>query len=585
MRILRRIRDMKLSGKMMLFYIALALGQFLVSLAVLTTIISRTNLDSLKAKMAYTIQGVEGSLEETFRDLRLKGELIAGQKKTIEYTDFGLKTLLARELALFRESLGVESLAVFTDPDYAFASTDRKPPSNESWRSELSQTFHGSPRLFLSDSNGPASLLVLSPIRRADAIIGGLSLSLRVDAAFVGRLERIHGPSIVLRIRDASIHDEALSEGVIRRVLDAWGGGPGDNGPAGAPGAGRVVMASGYIVGSVDLETLGVPGGRVFCLLDTRDSARLIASYNLISLVSTVLILSLALGSGFAFYQRVFARRFQLILQGIRRISGGDFHPPFQLDWRDEFGQLVSAFDEMCRKLLIRETELSQLREKLALSSKLAALGEMAAGVAHQIRNPLLVMKVSAEMLRDNYAVTENSERYQKLTSLMIDEADSLNLVVSNFLDFARPRKVNRAVASIGGVIDFCLDSLPLERFQGITVRHCIPDGLPPFPVDRTLMSQAISNLILNALQASSDGGAVEVRAGTADSRLWIEVQDWGEGMSEETMRSMYNPFFTTRESGTGLGLSIVHRIVEDHGGSIDVRSAPGQGTTFRIVL
>ncbi|HVO39318.1 MAG TPA: hypothetical protein VMV03_09855, partial [Spirochaetia bacterium] len=324
MRILRRIRDMKLSGKMMLFYITLALGQFLVSLAVLTTIISRTNLDSLKAKMAYTIQGVEGSLEETFRDLRLKGELIAGQKKTIEYTDFGLKTLLARELVLFRESLGVESLAVFTDPDYPFATTDTKPPDDESWRAELSQAFHGSARLFLSDSNGPASLLVLSPIRRADAIIGVLSLSLRVDAAFVGRLERIHGASIVLRLREASIHDEALSEGVIRRVLDAGGGGP---------GAGRVVMASGHIVGSVDLETLGVPGGRVFCLLDTRDSARLIASYNLISLISTVLILSFALGSGFAFYQRVFARRFQLILQGIRKISGGDFHPPFQLDW------------------------------------------------------------------------------------------------------------------------------------------------------------------------------------------------------------------------------------------------------------
>ena len=568
---------MKLSGKMILFYIVLALSQFLVSIAVLTTIISRTNLDSLKAKMAYTLQGVEGYLGETFRDLRVKGELIAGQKKTIEYTDFGLKTLLARELLLFRESLGLESLAVFTNPEYPFASTEEFEQTDAAYREQLTQAFRGESRLFLSGSQQQASLFILSPIRRADAIIGVLSLSLRVDGAFVGRLEKINGANIVFRFQDLSIHGESLSEKSIQRVLDAYGGS--------SVGDGSVVMASGHIVGSVDLEKLGLPGGRIFCLLDTRESARLIARYNLISLVSTVLILSLALGSGFSFYQRTFSRRFQLILQGIRKISGGDFHPPFQLDWKDELGQLVSAFDEMCRKLLIRETELTQLREKLALSSKLAALGEMAAGVAHQIRNPLVVMKVSAEMLRDNYAVAENQEKYQKLTSLMIDEADSLNLVVSNFLDFARPRKISRAPTSISSVIDFCLDSLPLERFQGITVRRCIPEGIPLFPLDRNLIGQAISNLILNALQASPGGACVEVRAGVREGKLCVEVQDWGEGMSQETMTSMFNPFFTTRESGTGLGLSIAHRIVEGHGGTIDVRSAPGQGTTFRFLL
>ena len=121
----RRVRDMKLSGKMTLFFTVLVLGQFFVSLAILTTIISSTNRDTLTARMSYTRQGVEGYLEETFRDLRVKGELIAGQKKTIEYTDFGLKTLLARELVVFRESLGIDSISVFTDPEYPFASTQK----------------------------------------------------------------------------------------------------------------------------------------------------------------------------------------------------------------------------------------------------------------------------------------------------------------------------------------------------------------------------------------------------------------------------------------------------------------------------
>ncbi|HVP17439.1 MAG TPA: ATP-binding protein [Spirochaetia bacterium] len=577
MNLVQRMRDMKLSGKMILFFAALVLCQFFVSLAILTIIISRTSLDSLKGRMTYTLQGVEGYLGETFRDLRVKGELIAGQKKTIEYTDFGLKTMLARELVVFRESLGIDSISVFTDPDYPFASTEKFAPTDPLSREELSQAFRGESRLFISRGSPDPALFVLSPIRRTDAIIGVLSLGLRVDTAFMSRIEKISGAGIVFQFQDVSLHGSSLTDKGVQRVLAAYGSRP--------AGGNRVMFAGGHIVGSVELGSLGLPGGTIFCLLDTSESARIIGRYNLISLVVTVLILSLALVSGFAFFRRAFSARVELILQGIAKISGGDFHPPFQLDWRDELGQLASAFDEMCRRLLVRETELLQLREKLALSSKLAALGEMAAGVAHQIRNPLVVMKVSAEMLRDSFTVSERAEKYQKLTSLMIDEADTLNLVVSNFLDFARPRKINRAPASIAGVIDFCLDSLPLERFEGISVRREVYEGLPEYSLDRNLIGQALSNLILNALQASRPGGCVEVRAGMSDGRLCIEVQDWGEGMSAETMRSMFNPFFTTRESGTGLGLSIVHRIIEGHGGAIDVQSEPGKGATFRILL
>ena len=572
----RRVRDMKLSGKMTLFFTVLVLGQFFVSLAILTTIISSTNRDTLTARMSYTRQGVEGYLEETFRDLRVKGELIAGQKKTIEYTDFGLKTLLARELVVFRESLGIDSISVFTDPEYPFASTQKFASSGAVTRAEIERCFKGESGLFISAEAGGPSLMVLSPIRRADGIIGVLSLGLALDEAFVSRIEKISGAGIVFQFHDISLHGDSLTDAGVQKVLGAYNGLSGDAG---------VMMAGGHIVGSVELGAVGLPGGRILCLLDTVETTRLIARYNLISLVSTVLILALALASGFAFFRRAFSRRFQLILQGITKIAGGDFHPPFQLEWADELGQLAQAFDEMCRRLLVRETELSQLREKLALSSKLAALGEMAAGVAHQIRNPLVVMKVSAEMLRDNFTVSGAVDRYQKLTSLMIDEADTLNLVVSNFLDFARPRKISRSPASISAIIDFCLESLPLERFQGVSVRRVVEEGVPELPLDRNLIGQALSNLILNALQASPPHASVEVRAGMADGRLRVEVQDWGAGMSAETQRSMFDPFFTTRDSGTGLGLSIVHRIVEDHGGLIDVRSAPGQGSTFGILL
>ena len=571
-----RVRNLKLSSKMLLFFSALVLCQCFVTLAVLTTIISRTNADSLKARMAFTLQGVEGYLGETFRDLEVKGELIAGQKKTIEYTDFGLKTLMSRELALFRESLGIDSLAIFTDPDYPFASTGPIADGSPG-RAELEKSFRGDGGMFLSRSGPGVDLLVLAPIRRSDTIIGVLALGIRMDGRLVSRVEKMSGAGIIFTFGDLSVHGDALADRTASQVLAAYGSGPAQ--------ADRVVAASGRFIGAVDLAALGLQGGRIFCLLDAGESARLIGRYNLISLVSAILILALALASGVVFYRRTFTRRFHLILQGMGKISGGDFRPPFQLDWKDELGQLASAFDEMCRRLLVREGELTQLREKLALSSKLAALGEMAAGVAHQVRNPLAVMKVSAEMLRDNYRVSDDRERYQKLTSIVIDEADSLNLVVSNFLDFARPRSTNRSPASISAVLDFCLAGLPLDRFSGITVRRVVEEGLPDFPLDRALVSQALSNLILNALQASRPGGSVEVRASRCDGRLRIEVQDWGEGMDAETVQKVFNPFFTTRESGTGLGLSIAHRIVESHGGSIDVKSAPGKGSTFRVLL
>jgi PAS domain S-box-containing protein len=680
---------LKLSGKMALFFLALVLSQAFITLAILTTIIARTNLDSVKSRMSDTVQSAEGYLGETLNDLRLKGALIAGQQKTVDYTDYGLKNLLARELVLFKESLGIESLAVYAGSDSPFAATGPSSAEDPLFRDKLAEASTGSNALFVSQGAGAARLLVLSPIKRGNRIIGVLSLGLLMDEGFVRRVEKIINAHVLLRFGSISVHGATLPAGIVDQVTAA--GSP--------PGGSRIMTAGQYVVGTLDLHDLGLAGGTVSCLMDTTESTRQIRRYNVISLAATFLILTLALVSGVAFYQRTFLHKFQAILRGITNISHGDFNPPFRLPWRDEFGQLTQAFDDMCRKLLVREKELSQLsryntlvldnvrsgilsvnlqgeltainraaeeilcrgskmehrqafdsgslppglvplvrgslheeayatgrevavpgrdgpgilsvssspllspdgerigviviceditkekslEERLALSTKLAALGEMAAGVAHQVRNPLVVMKVSSEMLRDNFSVRRNAEKYRKLTRLMVDEIDALNLVVSNFLDFARPRKVNRAPCTVRSVVDFALESLPLDRFPGITVRTLLPEKAAEFPMDRNLVTQVLSNLILNALQASCPGKSVEVRARFEDGGLCIEVEDWGAGMDEETRRRIFNPFFTTRDTGTGLGLSIAHRIIESHDGSIDVRSRPGEGSTFVV--
>lgn len=230
-------------------------------------------------------------------------------------------------------------------------------------------------------------------------------------------------------------------------------------------------------------------------------------------------------------------------------------------------------------------TKIRNLEDKLVVSSRLAALGEMAAGVAHQIRNPLAVMKVSMEMLRDDLAYPEDDTEAGDLTGFILNEIDTLDSVVNNFLAFAKPKRGNKTYESIVDLLDFTIRSIPIEKYNPVNLIREIDPDIGNHLFDRNLVVQAFSNIIINAFQCSEKGDRIFVRAYRKDSALFIEIKDEGYGMSEEIILKMYNPFFTTKETGTGLGLSIVHRIIEEHNGSIQVESEQGQGTLFRLIF
>ncbi len=230
-------------------------------------------------------------------------------------------------------------------------------------------------------------------------------------------------------------------------------------------------------------------------------------------------------------------------------------------------------------------TKIKNLEDKLVVSSRLAALGEMAAGVAHQIRNPLAVMKVSMEMLREDLAYPEDDTEAGDLTGFILNEIDTLDSVVNNFLAFARPNIGNKSPEDIEDLIDFSVRSIPLDKYEGIKLRREIASNAGTYLFDRNLIVQAFTNIIVNAFQCSEKGDTIVIRAYRNNSGLNIEFEDEGQGMNEETVSKIYNPFFTTKESGTGLGLSIVHRIIEDHSGSIIVDSEEGRGTRFKIIF
>jgi signal transduction histidine kinase len=168
---------------------------------------------------------------------------------------------------------------------------------------------------------------------------------------------------------------------------------------------------------------------------------------------------------------------------------------------------------------------------------------------------------------------------------MIVNEADALGAVVSNFLDFARPYTVRKDSCRVEDLLRRVVAMLPLASFPG-TELHCdFAEDLPAVPLDRNLLEQVFRNLLINALEASYPGQPVYLGAHRDNGHVVVQVRDSGLGMDEATQKKIFNPFFTTKSDGTGLGLSIVHRIVESHGSRIEVESSPGSGTTFRIHL
>lgn len=232
-----------------------------------------------------------------------------------------------------------------------------------------------------------------------------------------------------------------------------------------------------------------------------------------------------------------------------------------------------------------RQREQRALEAQLHQTERLAALGEMTAGVAHEIRNPLGIISSTAELLKERLSRYEPDNR---LAQIIVEEVNRLNDKVTEFLDFARPRVPNLQACALDQVLDRSLEFLrpEIERLHIQVERDYRRDGKLQL-ADPDLLHQAFLNLLLNAIQAMPGGGSlkVAVASGPNGQGSEIRVQDTGEGIAPETLKKVFNPFFTTKEKGSGLGLPIVKSIVESHQGTIHIDSTPGQGTMVVIQL
>jgi signal transduction histidine kinase len=299
---------------------------------------------------------------------------------------------------------------------------------------------------------------------------------------------------------------------------------------------------------------------------------------------------------GRLFYSWIF-RPLRVLIGGSRRVAGGDFNHRIYLGTEDEMAHLAEAMNSMTERFqAIRDDLDRQVRERtmqMVRSNQLASIGFLAAGVAHEINNPMASIAMCAESLErrvDEGVVTDNAhaDGARKYLRMIQEEAFRCKRITDQLLDFSRTGEHDRHNADlrelIQGVVEM-VSHLGKNSDKHIELAPCKSVVASVHPQE---IKQVVLNLITNALDSLDAGGTVRIDLGIVGDQAEIRVSDDGCGMTDEVRENLFEPFFTRRRSGqgTGLGLSIVNRIVCDHDGHIEAESdGPGKGATFRVTL
>lgn len=283
---------------------------------------------------------------------------------------------------------------------------------------------------------------------------------------------------------------------------------------------------------------------------------------------------------------RSIARPVLDLTSAARRLAAGQRVHVVALEKRDEIGELARAFGAM-------STDLEASRARLVQAERVAAWRDLARRLAHELKNPLFPIQLSIETLR-RAATSEGHDaaaQERRFTQLFLESSDtmlgalrSLRTIVEEFSEFARLPQPRLEAIDLNAVAEEVL-GLYRARAGGVRIATELDPQLPRARADRDLIARALGNLVANALEAMPEGGSLTLRTAAAGEELRIEVEDSGPGLNDEQRSRLFTPYYTTRKGGTGLGLAIVQGIVADQGGRVEVRSAPGRGSSFTLVL
>lgn len=309
-----------------------------------------------------------------------------------------------------------------------------------------------------------------------------------------------------------------------------------------------------------------------------------------LGLLGTMLCTALACFTYLVFMHPVFLdpQRWELTREGIGVLSLRVIFLPVVAFLTNELAranrEAARRYQATAAQLAEANKSLQEATDAVRRTERLAALGQLSAGLAHELRNPLGTVKASAEMLERNLASGDDVSR--ELAGFITSEVDRANSLVTKFLDFARPLRAQRRITDLSEALDHAV--LQLERHTPplpvVVYKNYSPD-IPPFAFDPQLIERVVYNLLLNAAQASPAGAAITLKTKPVDDYAEIAVIDRGSGVDPAHRENIFNPFFTTKREGVGLGLAIVAKIVDEHGGRIAVESDPGVGSVFRVLL
>jgi len=239
----------------------------------------------------------------------------------------------------------------------------------------------------------------------------------------------------------------------------------------------------------------------------------------------------------------------------------------------------AAQYKSAAEQLATANKSLMEAEAAVRRSERLAALGQLSAGLAHELRNPLGSIKGSAELLERALSRSDGDAMTKELAHIISADVDRTNSLVTRFLNFARPLEPRREMTDIRKVIDDAVTHAKVEVVRQYS------NSLPRLSLDPQLMEQVFLNLVTNAAQASKPGEPVTIRTREMNGQAEVSVIDQGCGIPKDKIETIFNPFVTTKQNGVGLGLAIVAKIVDGHGGKMAVESEPGRGSTFRVLL
>ncbi|HEX5774000.1 MAG TPA: ATP-binding protein [Geomobilimonas sp.] len=303
-------------------------------------------------------------------------------------------------------------------------------------------------------------------------------------------------------------------------------------------------------------------------------------------LVATSLVFMLGIFLTF-YLARRYTRPIHRLAENVKRVSTGDLSVTFPVESGDEIGDLAESFNEMVGKLRERET----LEKRLYEAEHLSKVGQLASGIAHEIRNPLNYISLAIDHLKSEILpdCTEQRRREAEiLTDKIKEEVRRANYMVLNFMNYGRPLKLRLTSFAypelVGKVLPLLKEKLDEQKISIVTD---LPDDLPPMQADQELLRNCLFNFVTNAGQAMQDGGQITLgaRYDGEYNVFRLTCTDEGPGIEPDERDKIFQPYFTTKEAGIGLGLAITERIVKEHGGEITVASSMGKGTTFTMVL